>query len=82
MRPDILSAAILQVLADHGQLATERYVALALAVAFNLKVSYSEIREALGKLEERKHVISVRRDDSELVWSASELGKSVLSELR
>jgi hypothetical protein len=63
-------------------LATEKYIVLALAVDFGLHLSYSELREVLAKLEEAKHVHSIRRDDAELLWSATGLGKSVIAEIR
>jgi hypothetical protein len=62
-------------------LVPEKYVILALAVELGIKVTFSEIREALPKLEETKYVISIRRDDSQVLWSASELGKSKLAEI-
>jgi hypothetical protein len=73
---------MLQVLADHGQLAPDRFIVLALSVEFGIKASFSEVREMLSKLEEKKHVVSIRRDDAELLWSVTELGKSILAELR
>lgn len=82
MNPNILRAAILQSLSDHDQLATERYVVLALAVDFGIKASFSEVRDILAKLDEHKYVVGIRREDSQMLWSATGLGKSVLSELR
>ena len=82
MSPSTLNAAVLKTLADHDQLVTDHYVVLALAVDYGLKVHYTEVRDALSKLEEKRHVVSVRRNDEIVVWSATGLGKSILSELR
>lgn len=82
MTPEILRTAVLKILADHDGLVTEKYVAVALAVEFGLKVTYSEVRDVLAKLDESKYLVSVRRNDGVVLWSVTGLGKSVLSEIR
>ena len=81
MNPAILDAAVLEILSDHGTPSPERYVMLALTVEYRIKTSYTELRECLRKLEETKHIVSIRSSDSIVVWSISDLGRTVLLEL-
>jgi hypothetical protein len=82
MKPPLLKAAILSILAEKDAPAPEAYVMLALSVEYRAKVTFTEVRASLSKLEETKHIIGVRSHDETVVWVISDVGKAWLAELR
>jgi hypothetical protein len=83
MKPAVLTAAILEILTERdGEPVPERYILLALSVEYRIKVTFSELRDRLSKLDETKHIIGVRSRDETVVWGISALGKAWLAELR
>ena len=73
MKPAVLQAAILEILAEHEHPVPERYVMLAFSVEFRIKITFSELRDALSKLEGRKHIIGIRSRDGTVLWGISDL---------
>ena len=76
MSQAILDAAILQVLSDREELATEKYVMLALFVEFRLKPTYTEIRKSLKLHEEKENTVSVRSDCGSVLWGITDVGRA------
>jgi hypothetical protein len=82
MKPTVLKAAILEVLAERDDPVPERYIMLTLSVEYRAKITFSELREAMSNLEETKYIMGVRSRDETIVWAISDLGKAWLAELR
>ena len=83
MKPAVLEAAILEILAERDNLAPapERYVMLALTVEFRIKVTFTELRDALSKLDESRHIVGMHGDGT-VLWRISDLGRLRLAESR
>ena len=75
MKPAVLEAAILEILAEHEYPVPERYVMLAFSVEFRVKITFTDLREALRKLEETKHIIGIHGHDGTILWGISDLGR-------
>jgi hypothetical protein len=75
VRPNYRAKAhILEILAEHEHPVPERYVMLAFSVEFRIKITFSELRDALSELEETKHIIGVHSRDGTILWGISDLG--------
>jgi hypothetical protein len=82
MKPEILQAAILEILAEREAPAPERYVMLVLSVEFRITPTFTELRETLKGLEEAKYIAGIRSQDGLVVWSVCDFGRARVAELR
>jgi hypothetical protein len=82
MKPAILKAAILETLSERDEPVPERYIKLALAVQYGIKVTLSDLKDALSKLEATKLIAGTSDHDDVIFWDISPAGKLKLGQLR
>ena len=82
MKPQLLRAAILEVLDEIGPAALQPMIMLSLRVLLGVRATHTDVRTALDALEQERCVVGLTSDDGEAKWTLTDNGRGVLAELR